>query len=84
MLVLEHTPVYTLGRSAKPEDVKFSLEEGEEGKEGGKEGRGFEVRFKRGTEGMRGGGMIEYSPFPDPPFSFSLPLFLPPSLGLQI
>ncbi len=39
MLVLEHTPVYTLGRSAKPEDVKFSLEEREEGKEE----RGFEV-----------------------------------------
>jgi hypothetical protein len=48
MLVLEHSPVYTLGRSAKPGDVKFPLVEGT-----GQGGRGFEVRRERGVHRQR-------------------------------
>ena len=44
MLVLEHTPVYTLGRSAKAEDVKFPMEE--EDTPEAAAARGFDVRIR--------------------------------------
>ncbi|TFJ86120.1 hypothetical protein NSK_002940 [Nannochloropsis salina CCMP1776] len=62
MLVLEHSPVYTLGRSAKPGDVKFPLVEGT-----GQGGRGFEV-FKTDRGGQvtwHGPGQIVIYPVVD-------------------
>ena len=41
LLVLEHSPVYTLGRSAKAEDVRFPLEGIDDPEASAK--RGFDV-----------------------------------------